>query len=305
MTSPAAPAAPGATPQRHAAELAAACCPLCSAPALRLFCQAGFWICRCTDCAHRFADLEHRDNHVAEVYGDGYFFGGGAGYQDYLSEGDLLRSRGRYYGRLLRRYRSPGCLLDVGAAAGFILEGFLDEGWTGEGWEPNARMAARARQRGLVVREGTLESGARDKSFDLVSLIQVLAHVVDVREALGAVAALTRTDGHCLVETWNVESWTARLLGRHWHEYSPPSVLHWFSPARLRRLFAEYHFEPVAWGRPAKWIRGSHAKSLLRYKLQGNFVTRLLAKSLAVIPDRLSIPYPAVDLFWLLFRKLD
>ena len=85
-------------------------------------------------------------------------------------------------------------------------------------WPPRPASGAWSSAKG---RWRTLRS---DKSFDLVSLIQVLAHVVDVREALGAVAALTRTDGHCLIETWNVESWTARFLGRHWHEYSPPSV---------------------------------------------------------------------------------
>jgi hypothetical protein len=39
-----------------------------------------------------------------------------------------------------------------------------------------------------------------------------------------------------IIETWNRDDWVARLLGRHWHEYSPPSVLHWFNPDGLRRL---------------------------------------------------------------------
>ena len=34
---------------------------------------------------------------VAEIYDDSYFSGGGAGYSDYLAEGEMLKQRGRMY----------------------------------------------------------------------------------------------------------------------------------------------------------------------------------------------------------------
>jgi len=78
---------------------------------------------------------------VARIYDDDYFQGGKAGYPDYLAEADLLRCHGRWYGRLLAKYMQPGRVLDIGAAAGFILQGFQDCGWKGNGVEPNQRMA--------------------------------------------------------------------------------------------------------------------------------------------------------------------
>ncbi len=278
-------------------------CPICNSPSRQLFVKDGYPIRGCEVCGHRFAELPAAADHVARVYGDDYFSGGGAGYSDYLSEAELLRDRGRWYARLLGRYTKPGTLLDVGAAAGFILRGFLDRGWQGKGVEPNPRMAEHARtQLGLDVRTGTLEDLPPGESFDLLSMIQVLPHFLEPRRALAAAAAVTRPGGYWLFETWNRASWTARAFGQNWHEYSPPSVLHWFSPDGLQRLAAQFGFRKVARGRPAKWINGGHAKSLLRHKLGTTGVGGAAARLLDVVPDRLAIPYPAEDLFWMLFQ---
>jgi SAM-dependent methyltransferase len=195
-------------------------------------------------------------------------------------------------------------MLDVGAAAGFLLKGFLDQGWHGEGIEPNPRMAEHARQHlGLDVMTGTLEQFESDRQYDLVSMIQVIAHFVDPQRALRVAAERTRNGGYWLIETWNRESWTARAFGQQWHEYSPPSVLHWFSPEGLGRLAAQFDFREIARGRPSKWIGGGHARSLLRYRLEGSRVGRFFAGAVGLIPERLALPYPAEDLFWTLYQK--
>jgi SAM-dependent methyltransferase len=194
-------------------------------------------------------------------------------------------------------------VLDVGAAAGFVLRGFLDSGWRGRGIEPNPRMADHARVRlGLSVDVGTLEGYRRDERYDLVSMIQVVAHFYDLRKAFQQAARVTRPGGFWLVETWDRESWTARLLGKGWHEYSPPSVLHWFSPEGLKRLAEQFGLREVARGRPPRRIGGAHAKSLLRHKLKGTRLERLTSGLLGIIPDRLAVPYPGDDLFWALFQ---
>jgi hypothetical protein len=58
----------------------------------------------CPACGHRFSPDALREDHLEQVYSDDYFFGGGAGYEDYLSEADLLRAQGRRYGDLLSRH---------------------------------------------------------------------------------------------------------------------------------------------------------------------------------------------------------
>jgi SAM-dependent methyltransferase len=283
---------------------AGAVCPLCGGPSRRRFARHGFWIRDCEACGHRFVEGPLAADHVESTYGDRYFFGGGAGYPDYTSMGPLLRERGRWYGRMLARHMPPGTVLDVGCAAGYWLQGLADCGWSGCGVEPNATMAEHARARlGLAVTTGTLERLDTRERFDLVSLIQVMAHFTDARADLAAAVARVGDRGHLLVETWNRESWTARCLGRHWHEYSPPSVLHWFTPASLRRLGEELGLHEVARGRPRRRISAAHARSLLRYKVQGSALGRLAVRALGVVPDRWSLPYPGDDLFWMLFRR--
>jgi len=257
-----------------------------------LFLKHSHRIFGCDGCGQRSADVSS-----PIVYGDEYFQGGGAGYSDYLGEKDILIEHGRRYARLLKAYMPVGTVFDVGAAAGFILQGMADEGWSGRGIEPNPRMSEHARTRlHLLVETGSIESFRTEERFNLVTMIQVVAHFPDVRKAFEVVSGITRPGGFWLIETWNRESWTARIFGRHWHEYSPPSVLHWFTPATLRRLAEQFGFREVASGRPAKRLNGGHAVSLLRYKLGGWVPARLL-------PLNLPLPYPGDDLFWVLFRK--
>lgn len=49
------------------------------------------------------------------------FFKGGAGYQDYTLEKDMLFKRAEYYADKISKCIRPGKVLDAGAAAGFIL----------------------------------------------------------------------------------------------------------------------------------------------------------------------------------------
>jgi SAM-dependent methyltransferase len=242
-------------------------------------------------------------DHVAKVYGDGYFEGGGAGYRDYLSEAGILIAQGRRYGRLVASYGGVGRLLDVGAAAGCVLKGYFETGWRGQGIEPNPKMSEYARtQLGVPVATGCLESFRASEPFDLISMIQVLGHFVNPRKALENACSMTRPGGFWLVETWNRESLTARLFGKRWHEYSPPSVLHWFSPKGVSQLAAEFGFREVARGRPTKWITAGHAKSLVGYKV-GPHLKPFVASVSRLVPDSLNVPYPAEDLFWMILQK--
>jgi SAM-dependent methyltransferase len=272
-------------------------CPLCSSPSSFAFKARGIPVRDCHSCFHRFAELEAGEEHVEKIYDNSYFFGGEAGYSDYTAEADLLIERGRMYAEKLEKYTSPGRMLDVGAACGFSLKGFTDKGWSGEGLEPNGAMVRLAKEKmNLNIFEGSLETCALDRRFDLISMLQVAGHFYDPLTAFTKAHKLLNVNGFLLIESWNRESFSARLLRKHWHEYSPPSVLQWFSLKGMSRFLEGLGFETVASGRPPKRIKGSHAKSILKYRIGDNFLLNL-------IPDGLNIPYPAEDLFWALYRK--
>ncbi|TYQ24766.1 methyltransferase domain-containing protein [Pseudanabaena sp. UWO311] len=281
-------------------------CPICRTTGTYLFSKYDCSILYCQKCSHQFADIIPNNHHTQTVYGDHYFNSGGDGYPDYLGEAKLILDHGKRYAQLLKRYMDTGTILDVGAAAGFILQGFTQSGWQGKGIEPNAEMVNHdCKSLGLSVEVGSLETISTSDRYDLISMIQVMPHFFDLRQALSNAANITKPNGYWLIETWNRDSLTAKICGQHWHEYSPPSVLHWFSPNDLEQLATQFGFYKVICGRPSKWINGAHIKSLLRYKLERSRLGRLVINILSIIPDNLAIPYPAEDLFWILFQKAE
>jgi SAM-dependent methyltransferase len=283
-------------------------CSLCHGTTVRWNQAAGHWIVECQACGHRQAELVGSTpaaGHAADVYGDAYFTQGGAGYLDYHAEAAILRRRGERYGRLLARHAAPGRLLDVGAAAGYLLDGYARAGWHGTGIEPNDAMAAAARTRGVDVRTGIADEstlareGMTEESLDAVAMVQVIAHVLDPLETLRALTKRLRAGGLLLVETWDRGSLTARALGMRWHEWSPPSVVHWFRRRELDALADGVGLDSVDHGRMAKWIAAGHAASVLAASNPHG----IAARAARIVPRRITLPYPAEDLFWAVYRK--
>ncbi len=273
-------------------------CPLCQAESKTAFETKGFALRDCLKCDHRFTAMTADEQHVADIYDDSYFNGGGAGYSNYLAEAEMLRNRGRMYAEKLEKYApEKGAMLDVGAAAGFILQGFIDNGWHGKGLEPNAQIAAGGREKyNLDIRQGSLESFATGEKFDLISMIQVAAHFYAPARAFQKARDLLNENGLLLIETWNRASISARIFGANWHEYSPPSVLQFYTEKGLTDFLQTVGLQKIASGRPSKKISGAHAKSLLKYRVGDNFLLKL-------IPDKINFPYPSEDLFWAVYRK--
>jgi len=279
-------------------------CPVCQKDTQRVFQKYGFWIRGCQSCDYRFAELETVKNHVNKIYGDDYFFGDTDGYSDYLSEEETITDHGRQYGQLLMKYMSPGEVLDVGSAAGFILKGLQESGWKGKGIEPNLKLADFSNTRfHIEVENTTLEQFKDGRQYNLISMIQVIAHFYDLRKAMHAAAEHTKPSGYWLIETWNLASFVSRLFGKHWHEYSPPSVLQWFSIDGLRQLAEQYNFTEIAHGRPSKRLNGRHFKSVMGYMLKDKPLSRPIRPLFNLVPDHWILPYPAFDLFWILFKK--
>jgi SAM-dependent methyltransferase len=272
-------------------------CPLCKSASRYAFDIRGFTLADCVACGHRFVAITADESHVASIYADEYFTGGGAGYADYSAEGKMLRERGRMYAQKIAPFVSGGRMLDVGAAAGYILKGFTDEGWTGVGIEPNENMASRGRvELSLDIHTGILETLELAERFNLVSMIQVAAHFCDPAAAFRRAVELLVPGGYLLIETWDRSSLMARVLGKAWHEYSPPSVLHWYTKRQLTIYLSSLGLERVKGGRPAKKINGAHVRSLLKYRIGD-------VRLLKLIPQNFDFPYPSEDLFWALYRK--
>lgn len=286
------------------AAAATVACPLCGSAGTRHFARNDIHVAECVGCGHRYADLAPGRTHVQQVYGDDYFTAGGAGYPDYLALTEVMQQRGRFYARILRRHGLVGgAVLDVGAAAGSLLSVLAGDGYRCIGIEPNERMVAEGRRRfGLDLRVASLEEfePRAGERFDCILLLQVIAHVAAPAAAIERLVRWLRPGGRVLVETWDRRSWTARLAGRRWHEYSPPSVLQFFDRPAVDALFAAQGCAFVARGRPPKPMLGKHFKSAVVNALG---VHRGVSALLHLLPDDSHIPYPGDDVYWALYRS--
>lgn len=280
-------------------------CPICNSENVKLkFIKNEYEIHDCLSCTHRFTNFKPSFEQIEQIYSDNYFFNGGSGYPNYTLEKNILIKRGEYYAEKIKQFMMPGKVLDIGAAAGFILKGFENKGWKGTGIEPNLSMVEYGQNTmGVNILKGTIETIKLEGMFDLILMIQVVAHVYDLHNSIRKINEILKPGGYVLIETWNKDSFTAKLFGSNWHEYSPPGTLNYLSKKTLNRLMRQYDFSLEAQGIPKKNIHSKHAKSLIKSKLLESKTLKWMAGLTRLIPENMIIPYPSEDLFWALFKK--
>jgi SAM-dependent methyltransferase len=215
-------------------------CPLCDGPTRP---EARFGpapLRRCERCGFTFLTGAVD----AALYGDAYFeaYAGG----DYVAEERQRRRESRLRLNLLARVvPPPATLLEVGAAAGFLLDEARMRGYDGLGIEPNEAMAAHARDvLGVDVRTGLLgEVPVPAAGFDAACAFHVVEHLDAPRQALEAVRDALAPGGHLLLEVPNAESAAAERLGAGWQPLDLPYHVGHYGPRSLRTLLDRAGFE--------------------------------------------------------------
>lgn len=106
---------------------------------------------------------------------------------------------------VLRRLKPEGRLLDIGTHCGFFLRHARGLGWSLTGVEPSPIGALLAREfYGLDVKTATLHEAAfPDRSFDVVTMVDVFEHVGEPIETLSEVRRILRDDGLLFIKVPN------------------------------------------------------------------------------------------------------
>jgi SAM-dependent methyltransferase len=206
------------------------------------FARDGFAVLACEACGLRFLHPQPTAVQLRDLYGEAYFARarpGAPGYDRYLEEIEHIRRTFDERLRLLPAPAGSSRLLDVGAAIGLFVERARQAGWAAEGIEPSEWAARYAREiLHQPVRTATLEqAGIPPGSQDVVTLWEVIEHLVDPAATLRTVAQLLRPGGVLALSTPDAGSAVARVLGRRWPGWSKiPEHLFFFDRATLRLL---------------------------------------------------------------------
>lgn len=209
-----------------------------------------FKVVKCKTCSLVYVTPRLDTDAILDLYGSDYWNSDRAmdyGYTDYLADSELYLHTFKMRSSVIDGYwKTPGRVLDVGCAAGFFLKVMQDKGWEAHGLEVSDTVAEFGRTKlGLEnLRTGSVDTLAElpRKHFDVITLWDVIEHLEDPAAALRNAHALLKDDGILVVETQNVESTYAYLLGSSWQHFKHEEHLYHFSPITLRKLLDKSGF---------------------------------------------------------------
>lgn len=201
-------------------------------------------IFKCQSCGLVFLSPELKISEIKKYYSEGNFW------RDKLNDPqqiEMLRRNARAILSLIAFHKKPDRsvkLLDIGSHEGIFIEKANNFGYQAQGIEPNKRIVAGARARGLPIFEGTIENLDNQEKFDIITLFHVLEHLPDPQSALEKIKNHLKKDGILVMEVPNIESFLAKKHGLSW-KFIALEHLWYFSPTTIKNLLQESGFKVI------------------------------------------------------------
>lgn len=193
-------------------------------------------------------------------------------------------------------------LLDIGAYIGVFVEVAVAAGWKACGLEPSHWAAAIAQERGLPVIAGTLDAPElQGQHFDVITMWDVIEHLGDPLSELTRARRLLIPGGTVAVHTMDIDSLTARLMGRRWPWLMDMHV-HYFSRETLGRLLDRAGFEILWQGAQGRYVTLDYLATRV-YRFAGP-LGRLMERAVdAAGLGKMTVPLNFGDLFTVYARR--
>ncbi len=161
----------------------------------------------------------------------------------------------------------PGLIFDIGCFDGGLLDIAVEAGWETWGLEyqgPAAEIARRKHSDRIMI--GALEDCEAPRGdFDLVTAVGVIEHLRRPDMLATFAAKCLRKGGILVVQTPNIGSLPARLLGRYWPPIAPPEHIWYFNQSNLSRLLFDAGFRGARIQQHWKPLRLGYAYDQLRH----------------------------------------
>ena len=236
---------------------------------------------RCNDCNLVFIDDDTSEENIIKSYTNA---------QDPVYTNEInarIKTFGVHLRRLVKYFPKAGKLLDVGAYTGVFLNLARQAGWTVSGIEPS--IWAVKQTRNLSIKNDILRPNLFSKSsFEVVTIWDVIEHFSDPIFALKTVFAYLKSGGVLAMTTMDVESITARIMGKRWPWYMRMHRVY-FSKKTIKGMLTKAGFVDIKFNPHIRYLS-------IRY---------LLSKFTKIrFPfDRVIIPVYLGDLFDVYARK--
>jgi SAM-dependent methyltransferase len=161
-----------------------------------------------------------------------------------------------------------GRLFDVGCFDGGLLDLASARGWSGWGLEPQREAAAEASKRhaGRIF-ETTVEAfePPQDLTVDVITAVGLIEHLRNPRSLFDVTVALLRPGGLLVIQTPNLDSLPAKILGRYWPPIAPPEHTFYFGRRTLTSMCVRHGFRAVSIRAHLKRLRLRYMYEQFRY----------------------------------------
>ncbi len=170
-------------------------------------------ILRCSACGLGYRAFRPREDQLAALY---------RAADDSMYEAEMpnrWRTALRHKNIVERHLPAKGSLLDVGCASGAFLRTMRDSGWQIQGVDPAASQYLRAQRtlgENACLQQCVLQEAHLPTKFDLVTMWDVLEHVVDPVKFLSLAASHLKDGGYLMLNVPRIDSIAARILGSRW-----------------------------------------------------------------------------------------
>lgn len=191
----------------------------------------GFSLLGCGTCGHRWLDVHFDAAEIEALYADYY------PPRTHTTRARIPPSSAAAF------VPRNVAVLDLGCGAGDALAYHRDRGCSVRGVEADANAVAVARAAGLAVDHGVFDPSLHaPESYDVVTLDQVIEHLVDPIATLRAIGDVLRPRGAVVLATPNAAGAIARVAGDRWIHWHAPYHVQFFTRDSLARAAAAAGF---------------------------------------------------------------
>lgn len=226
-------------------------CGVCgSASAVKVASVRNIPVVRCRECdTVRITQVVSPDI----VYSDGYHLGETWGDDtdpkfDYTAPESIEYEMFSCIERIkwLERFTAPGRLLDVGGGVGTFALAAMHRGWDPTVLEPVPSAIDYVKGLGLKgIVGGIADIDSTEEPYDVLSMVHVLEHFTDVRDAMQQAKAALAPGSLIFLELPHWDSVPRRVSGEHWVGWRPGQHVHLFTKASLAGLFERVGLDVV------------------------------------------------------------
>lgn len=252
-------------------------------------------IFRCCSCGLIFSHPQPKPEELEKLYSDFSYCAWGLNGRKNLINKQIQKIREETFVERLKeiqRYLSAGKILDIGCGTGFFLSLAKKEGWVPFGIEVSQIAGKEAtRNLGKNIFIGSWEDFyLPDNFFDVITLFDVLEHISNLDPFLEKLYRMLVPDGLLVITTPNTNSFTSRLMGKHWLHYKLEH-LYYFSPETLGRFLTDKGFSILEIAPARKTLNLQYIFNYFRlFKMK--FLTALLTNLSLFLPNFITkIPF--------------